>query len=163
MKRVFFDMDGVLCEYHEDATMEDMEKDGYFRSLAPRTNMLEAVKCLIASGETEVYILSSVLPQRKEEATAEKNAWLNEHLPAIDEKHRLFPICGTDKAEAAGGVGSCDILFDDYTVNLDLWQAAGGRAVKILNECNGRTGRFTAGPRLRVNRPNEILETVRAM
>ena len=32
-------MDGVICEYRADATLEDMERDGYFRTLRPRTDM----------------------------------------------------------------------------------------------------------------------------
>ena len=66
MKRIFLDMDGVLCEYHADATLEDMERDGYFRTLRPRADMVNAVRRLIGRGEHEVFVLSAVLPQKAE-------------------------------------------------------------------------------------------------
>ncbi len=36
-RRVFMDMDGVLCEYRPDAEIADMEQARFFRSLRPRT------------------------------------------------------------------------------------------------------------------------------
>ena len=33
MKKIFFDMDGVLAEYRKNCTEEDMKKKGYFYSL----------------------------------------------------------------------------------------------------------------------------------
>ncbi len=159
--RVFLDMDGVLCEYKAEASVEDMEEKGYFRNLRPRPAMIEAVKYLLENTDAEVFVLSAVLPQIKADATADKNAWLNEHLPMIDQAHRIFPVCGTDKAEAAGGVTKGDVLFDDYSANLAGWHSAGGTAVKILNEVNGKNRTFTSGPRLRVSRREDLYETLR--
>ena len=77
MKRVFLDMDGVLCEYRMDASMEDMERDGYFRDLRPRPQMVEAVKALVQNGVCEVFVLSAVLPQKAEAAIREKTTgWI---------------------------------------------------------------------------------------
>ncbi len=162
-KRVFLDMDGVLCEYRENASVEDMHADGYFRSLRPRQPMLDAVKRLIETGETEVFILSAVFPERKNEATAEKNEWLNEYLPMINSDHRIFPLCGTDKAGAVSGISRSDVLLDDYSKNLFSWALAGGSAVKILNEVNGKLGTFMAGPRLRVTSRDDLVNTIRAI
>lgn len=162
-KRVYIDMDGVLCEYRKDATTEDYESDGYFTGLAPRRDMVSAVEYLISSGEADVFVLSSVIPGRQLQATAEKNDWLNRHLPVIDGDHRIFPLCGTDKAKAVKGIGSGDILFDDYSANLVLWHAAGGKAVKILNEVNGNGGSFKDGPRLKIRNREDLLETVRSL
>ena len=163
MKRVFLDMDGVLCEYRENDTVEDMHRDGYFRDLAPRSSMLDAVKYLMDSGKAEVFVLSAVFPERQTEATAEKNDWLNKHLPAIDNNHRIFTLCGTAKSDAVKDLSESDILCDDYSDNLFAWQRAGGKAVKILNEINGKKGRFVSGPRLRILGKEELCNTVLAM
>lgn len=162
-KRVYIDMDGVLCEYRKDATVEDYQSDGYFTGLAPRPAMVSAVEYLLASGEADVFILSSVIPGRQAEATEEKNGWLDRHLPLIDSSHRIFPLCGTDKAQAVDGISGSDILFDDYSANLVLWHAAGGKAVKILNEVNGAGGTFKDGVRLKIERAEDLLETVRRL
>ena len=162
-KRVFIDMDGVLCEYRTEATIEDYESEGYFSSLAPRPAMIDAVKNLVSSGNAEVFVLSSVVPKTKERAVSEKNEWLDRYLPDIDREHRIFPVCGSSKAEAAGVSGRSDILLDDYSENLRGWSAAGGSAFKIINEINGKHGSFTDGPRIAPGREHIIRELVEAI
>ena len=162
MKRVFLDMDGVLCEYRMDASMEDMERDGYFRDLRPRPQMVEAVKALVQNGVCEVFVLSAVLPQKAEAAIREKNDWLDRYLPEIDPAHRLFPLCGTNEADAVDAFSDEDILCDDHSPNLARWIASGGRGVKILNEVNGASGRFRDGPRVRIITPEDLLNAVAA-
>lgn len=163
MKRIFLDMDGVLCEYRADASMEDMERDGYFRTLRPRADMVNAVRRLIGRGEHEVFVLSAVLPQKAEASVREKNDWLDRYLPEIDAAHRLFPLCGTNKADAVPDFCADDVLFDDHSPNLERWIQSGGRGVKILNEINGVSGSFRKGPRLRVKSLNDLLLTLAAL
>ena len=162
-KRVFVDMDGVLCRYNTEATVSDLETDGYFRTLPARPLMVNAVKTLIKSGLADVFILSSVLSQREKKAKAEKNDWLDENIPEIRNDHRIFPICGTNKAEAVGEIGKNDILCDDHTPNLLDWVESGGKAVKILNEINGNGGTFMMGPRLTIKYPEELSELIFSM
>jgi len=131
-KRVFVDMDGVLCEYREGTAVEDMEKKGYFYSLSPRKRMIEALNYLINSTDREVFILSAVIPSVEFQSKAEKNAWLDEHIPAIDQKYRIFTLCGMDKVAAVNGFNSNDVLFDDYSFNLSKWTAAGGEGCKNI-------------------------------
>ena len=96
MKRVFVDMDGVLCEYRAGDSVEDMAREGYFRGLAPRRKTVEAVKRLIEKGDAAVYVLSAVFPHTAEASVREKNEWLDEFLPEIDGDHRIFTLCGTN-------------------------------------------------------------------
>lgn len=159
-KRVYIDMDGVLAEYRPQATEEDYESAGYYLSLAPRPGMVDAVRFLMETGEADVFVLSSVIAGIRETAVAEKNAWLDIYLPQIDRSHRVFPLCGTNKADALGGIGKSDVLCDDYSRNLESWHRSGGSAVKILNECNGKKGSFRSGPRLEICRKEQLLEAV---
>lgn len=161
IRRVFIDMDGVLCEYKENATLDDMVKKGYFFDLAPRKDMIEALNNLISSKEAEVFILSAVIPEIELQAKAEKNAWLNTHMPSIDSSHRIFTLCGEDKSAAIKNFNKNCILCDDYSFNLNLWEKAGGRAIKILNEINGKNGTFTNGPRLRIKNKEDLTATIR--
>ena len=162
-KRVFVDMDGVLCEYKTEATQQDYESEGYFAALAPRSSMIDAVKRLISSDSAEVFVLSSVIPKTKDRAEMEKNEWLDRYLPDIDRTHRIFPVCGSSKADAAGVRGPSDILLDDYSENLRSWSEAGGSAFKIINEINGKRGSFTAGPRIAPGSEYMIKELVEAI
>lgn len=162
MKRVFLDMDGVLCEYRTDASVEDMERDGYFRELQPRQRMVDAVRQLIRDGMFEVFVLSAVLPQKAEASIREKNEWLDCYLPEIDSDHRLFPLCGTNKADAVDAFSREDVLCDDHSPNLARWIASGGRGIKILNEINGASGSFRSGPRVRVRTPADLMNALAA-
>lgn len=159
-QRVFIDMDGVLAEYNVDATLEDMESEGYFRNLAPNSDILAAVKYLVEENNYEVFVLSSVLPSIEKSAKADKNAWLNEYLPIIDANHRIFPLCGTDKVAAVPQFSSSDILCDDYSENLHKWHSAGGKAIKILNGINGNNGTFK-GLRLKIDKKDQLSNTIK--
>ena len=160
-KRVFIDMDGVLAEYRPDATDEDYLSRGYYLGLAPRPAMLEAVRFLVDSDIADVFVLSSVIAGIEDAAVAEKNAWLDRYLPQIDRSHRVFPLCGCSKAEAVSVAGKCDVLCDDYSHNLENWHIAGGSAVKILNECNGKNGTLRRGPRVAITGREQLAEIIR--
>lgn len=159
-KRIYVDMDGVLAEYKTTASIEEMETEGYFRSLRPRTNMIAAVKALFHANVMEIFVLSSVLPQCKEQSEKEKNEWLNEFLPEIDSEHRLFAICGKSKAETVSDISENDILIDDHSPNLESWVKAGGKAIKVLNEVNGLKGTFVTGPRVKIEKPTDLFEAI---
>ena len=162
-RRVFVDMDGVLCELNSATNVSEMLKDGYFRNLRPRTSMVDAVRFLLKSGAAEVYVLSSVLAERPAECTREKNEWLDYYLPEINASHRIFPVCGTSKASAVNGLQETDVLCDDYSVNLSDWVKAGGKGIKIMNEINGRNGKFQAGPRLELLKAEDLFLAVSGM
>ena len=161
-QRVFIDMDGVLCEYRTDADLADMETAGYFRNLRPRKKMLDAVRTLVKSGCADVFILSSVLPQTESESVREKNEWLDEFLPEIQQERRIFPLCGTNKADAVADLLPTDVLCDDHTPNLNGWVRSGGKAVKIINEVNGLRGTFTAGPRVKIETGADLMRAIGA-
>lgn len=146
---VFFDMDGTIAEWRAAVNFSDLFKKGYFRTLAP-TSLSGYANQLAENGSgVDAYILSAYLPESY--AFAEKNEWADEHVPNFDRDHRIFVHDGVCKAEAIveamnRPLTEHDILVDDYTLNLNAWQAAGGKAIKWLNGINGLGGRFD-GPR----------------
>mgnify|MGYP004446767921 CR=1 FL=1 len=155
-RRIFIDMDGVLCEFKEGSTMDELQTPGYFYGLLPRPAMLEALNYLLDQDAAEVFVLSSVLPAIETAAIREKNDWLDKYPPRLDAQHRIFPLCGTDKAAAVADLRREDVLFDDHSPNLVKWHAAGGTPVKILNEINGKQGSFQAGPRVRITKREDL-------
>lgn len=135
--RLFVDMDGTLAVFNPTKKLEDLFEEGYFRNLKPYDEVVEAIKQLITFEPTvEVYILSAYLTD-SEYALKEKNEWLDEHLPEIDQAHRCFCPCGSNKAEYVPGkeIKRTDVLLDDYTVNLNSFDPP-GFGIKLLNGIN---------------------------
>ena len=138
-KRLFVDMDGVLAVFNNNiSSTEELYAKGYFRDLKPQTNVVEAVKKLIADNKMEVYILSAYLAD-SEYALKEKNEWLDEFLPELKKENRMFVTCTQDKKEAIKDLDDNDFLLDDYTHNLLLWQPP-ARGIKLLNDINHTKG-----------------------
>lgn len=139
-QRLFVDMDGTLAVFKPVDEMETLYEEGYFKTLEPQRNVVEAVRQIIKDHpEVEVNILSAYLTDSRY-ALKEKNEWLDRYLPEIDQKHRIFVACGTDKKEGIrGGIRSNDFLLDDYTKNLNEWQPP-ARGIKLLNGINHTRG-----------------------
>lgn len=139
MARYFIDMDGTLAKWNRVDYFERLYEEGYYKNLLPMNNVVEAVRKLIDEGE-DVYSLSAYLTDSKY-ALDEKNEWLNEHLPEIDHKHRIFVPYGADKSQfIENGINENDYLLDDYTQNLLQWEQSNGTGVKLLNDINHTKG-----------------------
>lgn len=142
MKRIYIDMDGTLCRFHdaEHRYIEAMWQQGFYESLLPFQEFLQGLSvCIDRNPNTEFFILSAVLDTEPPFVAAEKREWLHRHLPQLPDNHMLFIPAGEDKsAHIPGGIGADDTLIDDYNKNLAEWRAAGGNAVKFVNDVNDR-------------------------
>ena len=156
--RIFVDMDGTLAEWRnikiefeslEDTSPNEVKKrmdkvlyaKDYFRTLKPNEEFVSAVKSLIKERQVEVYVLSCVLPNKDGVSPIEqKNEWLDEYLPELAPSYRVFVPNGEDKKDyIPNGIRSTDVLIDDYTKNLILWEEK-GRGLKFLNDVNATNG-----------------------
>ncbi len=162
-RRLFVDMDGTLAVFNKAASPEELLREGYFRDLQPMQNVVDSIREIIQKHpEIEVNILSAVLPDSPY-AVAEKNAWLDEHLPEVDSAHRFFPLCGTDKASAIpGGIRENDYLLDDYTHNLNQWWPP-EHAIKLLNGINDTRGSWQHSRVDAASAPDKIAADIAAV
>lgn len=146
-KKIYIDMDGVLAKW-QVATHEELLQKDYFLKLPENETLCEGIRRLCKlikapAANTEVYVLSTELEDSKH-AIADKNAWLDEHLPCIPADHRIFTPDGDKVSAALRFTGQTelslnDYLLDDYTPNLLSWKEAGGCAIKVFNNVNGNT------------------------
>lgn len=159
LKRLFVDMDGVLCRWKPAKHIEEIYEEGWFRNMEPQPNVIEAIRAFIELEEEHgvpTYVLSAT-PDGGEYAVAEKSAWLDDFIPEINAGHRIFTIAGKSKGDFVPfGVQPGDILMDDYSVNLHDWKAIG---IKVMNGVNGSNGTWAAknGPYIDANWPPETI------
>lgn len=141
---LFVDMDGTLAEWNTSLPnyAKEIFMPGYFRDRPAYPMVVQAIKMLIYSRAVEVFVISSVIDEPH--AIADKNSWLDKHIPELDNSHRIFCKCGETKAdkvrEETGRFDGYCVLLDDYSVNLHQWETSGGTAIKLLNGINGNNG-----------------------
>ena len=149
-KRLFVDMDGTLARFHDEPMyLERMFEKDFFRNLKPFEKMVEGLKRFKdRNPDVEIFILSAAVNGEPPYCRAEKNAWIDKHLPEIDKEHRIFTKVGIPKsAYVPGGISKEDVLLDDYNVGLEQWERDGGRGIKAKNNINhkGLHGKLWTG------------------
>lgn len=157
-QRIFFDMDGTIVIFKQGKTIEEISEPGYFRQLQPIYNMLLAAESIAENKKYEVFILSHYMTEC---AKQDKNEWLNQYLPMIDEEHRIFVPYGMNKSEMLPlPRRSHDVLIDDLSLNLHKWDGIG---IKVLNGING-TKKTWKGYMVSSNsQPTIIAKTIEAL
>lgn len=130
---LYVDMDGCLCRWKPVAE-EELRKEGYFISLQPQDNLVEAVRML--SRAWNVQILSAVIEDTS--AKKEKSQWLSSH--GLGHISTVFVPNGNVKADYVERSQGQKFLLDDYTKNLREWDESGYIGIKFRNGINGSKG-----------------------
>lgn len=140
-KRLFIDMDGTLAEYRTFESMEQYFQKGYFSSLKPLQNVVDAIKEFHKNNpDVEIFILSAC--PADSDAPSEKNEWLNKYLPEVKTENRIYTIIGQNKRDfIPGGITRNDYLLDDYPHNLHDW-CKEGSGIKLFNGLNANSEKW---------------------
>lgn len=131
MKTVWIDMDGVLADFNavfDETKRYEMYCEGFFRNLEPlfEPQQLKNILDILRSQGYVVGILTKAVESPY--CSHEKLNWVAQHCPWFDDMIILEDEeC---KSQAIDHIEHA-VLFDDYTVNLTAWKAAGGKAVKV--------------------------------
>ena len=142
---LFVDMDGTIAKfYYKKNCLEKMYEQGYFAklpfySMAMRLNDFAKKDTCV-----NVYILSACIDSPYCEQ--EKVEWLLKYMSNICPTHFIFTKVGESKVLKAKSVvenfnESINILLDDYTYNLEIWQEHSPlcMGIKFLNGINDTT------------------------
>ena len=132
-------MDGTLAKFYELENCCELYKNpGFFKKLKREDSLVAA---LTKIQKTEKIAILSSVPSKT--AIIEKLEWLEEVCPELSPFFLLFPFLGENKAEYVKkflrrDITDKDILLDDYSLNLNEWEKAGGTGIKWYNGLNMR-------------------------
>ena len=134
MIKIFLDLDGTLARFNVRNALERFDKEeGFFARLKAYKN-IEVVNELAKTNN--LFIISA---SPNEQADKDKMIWLEKYLPNINVENITICRLGQNKAQIIQDKYNITIneecyLLDDYTKNLDEWEAVGGKGIKRLTE-----------------------------
>lgn len=121
-KVYYFDMDGVLANFHKEPySYTNAISREWIANLDPFMDAIEVVKRLMAEGKS-VYINSLAA---SEEAKQGKIEWLAKYLPEIKSNHIIIIVGNGKKAEHMRT--KTGILVDDKASNCRQWTKISGQ------------------------------------
>lgn len=137
-----FDQDGTLNAWRW-IPLEEVRKEGYFKTVLPHKEVINSSKILQSLGFTVKTYGAAWLDDGH--SRNDKDFWMDHHCGHIKVNDRLYVPCGTDKAsffESFYGrpISEQDILIDDCSDVLRAWESYGGTGVKVRTPENGAKG-----------------------
>lgn len=130
----YFDMDGVLANFHKDYDFRKRAQQAMNRqwiaNLEPFMNNVSIVRSLISTGN-KVYILTAAA---NEAAKQGKIDWLAKYIPEITIEQFICIVGSGRKVDYMKEEGT---LIDDAKKNITPWTKAGHKAIWL--EVKGAT------------------------
>ena len=127
----YFDMDGVLANFHKEPyKFENAIDRNWIANLDPFMGNINIVRKLIANGE-QVYILSKAA---REASAMGKMDWLARYIPELTAENIIIIVGNGKKVDYIREDG---ILVDDDLKNIRPWIKAGHTAIHV--EVRGMT------------------------
>ena len=131
MATYYFDMDGVLANFHKEPySFANAISREWIANLDPFMENVKIVRNLIAKGE-KVYILSKAA---RETSKMGKIEWLARYIPELKAENIIIIVGNGKKVDYIKEDG---ILVDDDVKNINPWIKAGHPAIHV--EVKGMT------------------------
>lgn len=127
MDNLYFDVDGVLANFHEVKDGWKYAKSyNFIRNLKPFIANVALVNALIEKDNNRIYICSLVASETAKQARIE---WLKQYIPNLKEDNIILITGSSKKYEYIKT--SDGTLIDDKESNCRQWTKAGYKAIYL--------------------------------
>jgi len=127
MDNLYFDVDGVLANFHEIKDGWKFAKGyNFIRNLKPFMANVALVNALVEKDSNSVYICSLVASEQARQARLE---WLKEYIPNLKAENIILIVGSGKKYEYIKT--SMGTLIDDKESNCKQWTKAGYKAIYL--------------------------------
>ena len=129
MKNYYFDMDGVLANFHKEPySYKNAINRAWISNLEPFTHNIRVMQGLIAEGET-VFISTKAA---SEQARLGKIDWLRKYVPEFNLDNFICIVGHGNNAENMRT--TTGILIDDDMKNCRQWEKAGHQYIHLATK-----------------------------
>jgi 5'(3')-deoxyribonucleotidase len=150
-KTIYFDLDGVLADfdstytrltgtsYEHDPTLTEQQKDEKWALLGPHPNFFLELPWMPGAKLMVLFAfqhaphsvgICSAASRRIPQSPTQKHQWCNREIPWMPASNVVIVNRKRDKCNY---VGKGNVLVDDYKLNIDRWQDAGGVGILFQN------------------------------
>lgn len=127
MDNLYFDVDGVLANFHEVKDGWKFAKSyNFIRNLKPFVGNIKLVNHLIEEHSENIYICSLVASEAAKKARLE---WLAQYIPNLKEENIILIVGNGKKYEYIKT--TTGTLIDDKESNCKQWTKAGFKAIYL--------------------------------
>lgn len=121
----YFDMDGVIANFHKEPySFKNAISREWIANLDPFTENIDTMRNLIKQGH-KVYILSKAA---KETSRLGKLDWLDRYIPEMPRENIIIIVGNGKKIDYIREDG---ILVDDDIKNIRPWEKAGHKTIYV--------------------------------
>ena len=159
------DVDGTLKAWNEEAGPDLWGKPDYIRTCDDLPNMVEAIKMLIKivqmpNSKKALRFFSASLSDAASAYKKEELVKMFEGVTLTDDMF-IFTPYGRSKTEFYEPKGTT--ILTDYSPEAIEWVNAGGKAIKVRNNCNSKHGKWRGNSIHYEQTPESILQLILAL
>ena len=133
MKKIFVNMDGVLCDKTDINNISLLNQEGYFYYKRPHVDVIESLNLIRTNNNDASIVILAPVPENYK-ASVEVQRWLSYYMSKMVNVEVNFMPLGSSSISVCNVRNKDDVLVSNDAGDILLWQASGGKGIYLGNE-----------------------------